>query len=69
MKQKMRSNPGLAELDHWMAIYCNNKEKESIRKYRWEGGTSIWTRNCELPQMTEVSEEETVRREVVIGKL
>jgi hypothetical protein len=70
MKQKMRSNPaGLAELDHWMAIYCNNKEKESIRKYHREGETSVRIRSCELPQMSKVSEEETVRREGAIGKL
>jgi hypothetical protein len=64
----MRSNPGLAELDHLMAIYCNSKKKESIRKYS-RAGRPVQKRDCELPRMSKVCEEETVKREGAIGKL
>jgi hypothetical protein len=57
----MRSNPGLAELDHWMAIYCNSKEKESIRKYS-QAGRPVRKWDWELPHMSKVCEEETVKR-------
>ena len=67
MMQKMRSGPGLADLENLMVIYCN-KEKESIRKYR-RAGRPLRRRDCELPRMSKVSEEETVKREGTIGKL
>jgi hypothetical protein len=60
MKQKKRSNPGLAELEYLMVIYCNSKEKESIRKYS-QAGRPVRKRDCELQRMS-ICEEETVKR-------
>jgi hypothetical protein len=67
MKQKMRSNQGLADLEYLMVFYCK-KEKESIRKH-FLARRPLRRRDCELPQMSKVSEEETVQREGAIGKL
>jgi hypothetical protein len=64
--QKMGSNPGLAVLEKLMVIYCD-KEKESISKYC--RARPLRRLDCEVPQISKVSEEETIKREDAIGKL
>jgi hypothetical protein len=67
MTQEFRLNPGLAVLKNLMVIYCD-KEKESISKYhRARRPLRGW--DCELLQISKVSEEETIKREGAIGKL